>query len=288
VVRKIHGSRHPHQFRRTEQQPNFSRPVRRRLKRRWRLYRKVLQAEYGSNEAIEAVRRWRALQKRTTEDIANERQANLKKIMVVTAENMKDNPKAAWTCVKNIAGWAPRSNVGFQLLKDATTGELKVDTDGVLGVWVDHYEDLLRDHTGHSKNGKHWEFAFPGDCSQEWQDEMETLNVPFTESQLKRALQRTKCGKAPGLDGIPAEVYKILSGTTGQSPMADALLTLAKSIFLSGCIPADWETNLIVPIFKKGDETDTNNYRGVALMCTALKVICVMLHWQISNISWRD
>ena len=117
---------------------------------------------------------------------------------------------------------------------------------------------------------------------------METLNVPFTESELQRAVQNIKCGKAPGLDGIPSEVYKILSGTTGQSPMADAFLTLANNIFLSGCIPADWETNLIVPIFKKGDETDTNNYRGVALMCTALKVICVMLHWQISNISLRD
>jgi hypothetical protein len=83
------------------------------------------------------------------------------------------------------------------------------------------------------------------------------------------------------------KVYKILSGTTGQSPMADALLTLAKSIFLSGCIPADWDTNIIVPIFKKGDETDTKNYRGVALKCTALKVICVMLNWRISNILER-
>jgi hypothetical protein len=34
-------------------QPDFSRPLRRRLKRRWRLYRKVLHAEYGSDEAIE-------------------------------------------------------------------------------------------------------------------------------------------------------------------------------------------------------------------------------------------
>ena len=37
-------------------------------------------------------------------------------------------------------------------------------------------------------------------------------------------------------------------------------------------IPREWEEALIVPIFKKGNARDCNNYRGINLLNTIVKV----------------
>jgi hypothetical protein len=66
--------------------------------------------------------------------------------------------------------------------------------------------------------------------------------------------------------------------------MAHATLALLNGVYLSGHIPDGWESNIIVPIYKQGDETDPGNYRGIALMNTALKVRCAMLNRRLSDL----
>ena len=50
------------------------------------------------------------------------------------------------------------------------------------------------------------------------------------------------------------------------------LTKLFHTIFDSHEFPESWSRSIIVPIHKKGDKTNTNNYRGISLLCALSKV----------------
>ncbi|KAL6120713.1 hypothetical protein NUSPORA_02512 [Nucleospora cyclopteri] len=94
----------------------------------------------------------------------------------------------------------------------------------------------------------------------------------------KRSLAQTKRNKAASKDGLPTEVYKTAGkDQSGRSELAKALVTFFNEIFDSGYVPIEWRSNVIVPIFKKGDPKDLNNYRGITLINTLSKVFMKIL-----------
>ena len=79
------------------------------------------------------------------------------------------------------------------------------------------------------------------------------------------ALESKKC---EGFDRIPlciiANAHDIL-----LDPMAD----LFNKIYLTGAIPDQWKVSKITPIFKKGDRNQIENYRPIANLCSASKIL---------------
>jgi hypothetical protein len=72
------------------------------------------------------------------------------------------------------------------------------------------------------------------------------------------AIEKLKSHKSPGIDQIPAELIK-----AGDRTIRCAIQKFIISIWNKEELPEEWKESNIVPIHKKGDKTDCNNYRGI-------------------------
>jgi hypothetical protein len=50
--------------------------------------------------------------------------------------------------------------------------------------------------------------------------------------------------------------------------LLSAIHKLINSIWNKEKVPDQWNESIIVPIHKKGEKTDCNNYRGISLLST--------------------
>jgi len=52
------------------------------------------------------------------------------------------------------------------------------------------------------------------------------------------------------------------------------ILDLCNGIVKEGCIPDDWKSSMVLPIYKgKGDPTEGGSYTGIKLLEHAMKVV---------------
>jgi len=52
------------------------------------------------------------------------------------------------------------------------------------------------------------------------------------------------------------------------------ILDLCNGIVKEGCIPEDWKSSMVLPIYKgKGDPMECGSYRGISLLEHAMKVV---------------
>ena len=84
--------------------------------------------------------------------------------------------------------------------------------------------------------------------------------------ELARAIAGLKDGKAPGGDGIPAEIWK-----RGGDNLFSILHQLITNAWEVGSVTQAWKGVSIVTIYKKGDRTDCGNYRGIVLLSIAAR-----------------
>ena len=86
---------------------------------------------------------------------------------------------------------------------------------------------------------------------------------------MKAAIAKLKYHKAPGVDGIPAEVYKL-----GGDTLLEELTELFDMCWNNGTLPQDLRDAVIVSLYKnKGEKSDCPNYRGVTLLSIAGEIL---------------
>jgi len=60
---------------------------------------------------------------------------------------------------------------------------------------------------------------------------------------------------------------------------------LITSIWKKEKLPEEWKESIIIPIHKKGDKTDCNNYRGISHLPTTYKILSNILLSRFDSIS---
>jgi len=111
-------------------------------------------------------------------------------------------------------------------------------------------------------------------------------NLSSSLDEIQKAINQMSNGKAPGTDGIPAEVFKKCC-----SCLLPHLVDLVEAIWSEAAVPQDFKDATIVHIYKrKGDRSCCDNHRGMSLLSTAGKILARVLlnrlndHVGISNI----
>ena len=151
-----------------------------------------------------------------------------------------------------------------------------------LQAWKRHYEVLLGDHTGHSRDAEYWAQKWPGPPAPE----LPGLNDPIVWTEVNRALGKLKTGTAPGRDGIPPEFYKLaferdsidnILADEPQSALGKVILKLVRTMWDKSSIPDQWNEAWVVSILKKGDPKRMTNYRGISLLVVVVKLLTVIV-----------
>ena len=136
-------------------------------------------------------------------------------------------------------------------------GKTLTEPEHVLGRWKEYGHEL---------------FAKPD-------NEIPVTKTPLTKteptpllSEVEAAVKQMKLGKAAGLDGVPGELIR----NAGPSSMR-AQHTLCTKIWESGDWPDIWKSQEFVVIYKAGNSKECTNYRTIALISHASKILLQIL-----------
>ena len=117
--------------------------------------------------------------------------------------------------------------------------------------------------------------------------------------EVSKAIRQTSLGKSPGMDGIPAEIFKSAGPVALEAihpllifksagPVAlEALHSLLTSIWEEEDAPKELRNATFISLFKNSrSKTDCGNYQGISLLSVAGKNLAwVILNSVIANIS---
>ena len=94
------------------------------------------------------------------------------------------------------------------------------------------------------------------------------LEPDILECEVKWALESTTMNKASGSDGIPVELFQILKGDAVK-----VLHSICQQMWKTQQWPQDWKRSVFISIPKKGNAKECSNYRTIALISHAGKVM---------------
>jgi len=132
-------------------------------------------------------------------------------------------------------------------------------THSILARWRNYFSQLLNVHE-------------INDVRQTEIHTAEPLVPEPSASEIELAIEKPKSHKSPGIDQIPAELIKAECKTIRCEIHKHII-----SIWNKEELPEEWKESIIVPIYKKGDKTGCNNYRGISRLPTTYKILSNIL-----------
>ena len=104
------------------------------------------------------------------------------------------------------------------------------------------------------------------------------LEPDILECEVKWALESITTNKASGGDGILVELFQIL-----KDDAVKVLHSICQHIWKTQQWPQDWKRAVFIPIPKKGNAKECSNYRTIALISHASKVMLKILQARLQQ-----
>ena len=134
--------------------------------------------------------------------------------------------------------------------------------------FFDHFKNLFADEQQFQNDNVETELA-DDDLNQA---NVEALDCKFEIGEVILAIKSLKKGKSSGVDLLNPEIF-----IEGSDILAPILCRLFNYMFENSVYPESWTKGIIVPVPKKGNLNDANNYRGITLTSIFSKIFSLLL-----------
>jgi len=99
-----------------------------------------------------------------------------------------------------------------------------------------------------------------------------SLDSIFSFQELTEAVQQMKPGRAPGIDGLPVEFYKVMWGIIGED-----FYEVVQKCYEEQKLPKSCQRAVLALIPKKGDISLLKNWRPVSILTNDYKILAKVL-----------
>jgi hypothetical protein len=165
-----------------------------------------------------------------------------------------------------------RKNVSLkQIFCKNKEGQLVGGTEESLKRWVEYFGEVYGNGEEKTLQTEEEESLTTGEGEE-----------PPRKEKIKEIIKRFKNNKAPGENGITAEMLKV-----GGQNLEENIVKLINKAWDEETIPQRWKETLICPLHKKGDRSKCENYRGIALMDTIYKIMAVSMKSRVNEVVER-
>ena len=104
------------------------------------------------------------------------------------------------------------------------------------------------------------------------------LKPDILEYEVKWTLESNTMNKTSGCDGIPVELFQIL-----KDDAVKALHLIYQQIWKTLQWSKDWKRSVFIPVPKKDNPKECSNYRTIALISHASKVMLKILQTRLQQ-----
>ena len=98
------------------------------------------------------------------------------------------------------------------------------------------------------------------------------MSNEISASEILKAINKPKCRKSAGIDLLIPEIF-----IACKDVISTLLCKLFNHMFDKCIYPESWSNGIIVPVPKKGDRRDVNNYRAITLTSIFSKIFSHIL-----------
>ena len=185
-------------------------------------------------------------------------------------ENEK-NLKRTWSIINEITS----RKQTLSLVKEVKCNDKTfTDPNQICEVFNEHFasigpklaEEIPANVTGHS----HLDYLTIQNHEHSFQFQETNTSAVFS------LLSKLCKSKATGLDRISAKLLRVCPDL-----IAESLCAIFNRSINTGIFPTDWKCSKVIPLFKKGERRDLNNYRPISIIPVVAKVFERIIYNQV-------
>lgn len=147
-----------------------------------------------------------------------------------------------------------------------SNGVTVTEIKDIAGVWKEYCEQLFTSNST----------TLSPDINTSSEIAHKTTEPSILKSEVRAAIDHLKRNKAVGADNIPIEIFKAM-GEFG----VEILHVICNRVWETEKWPQDWAHSVFIPLHKKGSTKKCSNYRLIALISHASKVLLHIINTRL-------